>query len=225
MAITITAAETAAALRLGDSPEELAEVTRLLEFATTAIQRHMGAAYATTPEAVLSEAAVRYVGYLFDRPYAARGTAFADALRNSGSAAALLPYRVHRAGDVGGASTAAAGAGVSESRVAELIEAHRAQANAHHTPPNVPAQPMPATPAEAAGGTSTTIRAWTAKLVRSAIEAVVPAVFRTGNTDTIPPEKLPAPVRRRRWSRRPGDFLAIDRYGQRFLCHGCHPAD
>ena len=190
MAVTITSAELAAALRLGDSPEELAEVGRLLEFATTAIARYMGDAYDSTPAVIVNEAAVRYCGYLFDRPYAARGTAFADALRNSGAAAALLPYRVHRAGDVGGASTTAAGAGVTEARVAELIEAHRAQANAHHVPPTVPTAPMPATPAEAAGGTSTTIRSWTAKLIRSAIEAVVPAWAREGNTDPIDAAKL-----------------------------------
>ena len=190
MAVTITSDELAAALRLGDSPEELAEVGRLLEFATTAIARYMGDAYDSTPAVIVNEAAVRYCGYLFDRPYAARGTAFADALRNSGAGAALLPYRVHRAGDVGDASTTAAGAGVSESRVAELIEAHRAQANAHHVPPKVPAQPMPATPAEAAGGTSTTIRAWTSALIRAAVNAVVPTWAREGNTDPIPAPKL-----------------------------------
>ena len=36
-------------------------------------------------------------GYLFDMPEAARGDAYANALRNSGAARMLLPYRVHRA--------------------------------------------------------------------------------------------------------------------------------
>jgi len=98
MAVTITGTEVAAALRLGDSAEELTEVGRLLAFASIAIERHLGDAFATTPDAVVNEAAVRYVGYLFDRPFASRGTAYADAIRNSVAAAALLPYVVVRAG-------------------------------------------------------------------------------------------------------------------------------
>ena len=93
----------------------------------------------------------------------------------------LLPFRIHRAGSVSGA-TAAAGSpsttpsgGVSEARVLELLAEHAGQPNAHHTPPVVPARPMPASPAEAAAGTSTAIRSWTAKLIRAAIEAVVSA--------------------------------------------------
>ena len=45
--------------------------------------------------------------------------------------------------------------------------------------------------AEARAGTATVNRLWTAALVRAAINAVVPAVFRTGNTDRIPLDKLP----------------------------------
>ena len=39
-------------------------------------------------------------GYLFDQPNAGRGSTYANALRNSGAAAILMPYRVHRAGSV-----------------------------------------------------------------------------------------------------------------------------
>ena len=94
MAITITSAQLAAALRVGDSAEETAEVSRILTFASTAVQKFAPVA----PDAVHNEAAVRLSGYLFDSPTAARGAAFANALTNSGAAAALLPYRVHRAG-------------------------------------------------------------------------------------------------------------------------------
>ena len=189
MAVTLTVDELRGALRAGSDADEVADVTRLHAFATEAVVKHVS----TAPDVVHNEAAIRVASYLFDQPATARGAAFANALQNSGAASILLPYRQHRAGSVAKATTTATtpapAGGVTEARVAELIEAHRALPNVHHTPP---AQPMPATPAEAAGGTSTTIRAWTAKLVRSAIEAVVPAVFRTGNTDTIPPEKLPA---------------------------------
>ncbi|MCY4385401.1 MAG: hypothetical protein OXE44_19905 [Nitrospinae bacterium] len=100
MAITLTIDELLPALRMGGSTEERAEVTRLLAYATAAIEQHLGDAYATTPEVVLNEAAIRLCGYLFDKPYANGGVAFANALQNSGAAAILLPYRVHRAGSV-----------------------------------------------------------------------------------------------------------------------------
>ena len=50
MAITLTAAQLAAAMRVGTSPEETEQVTRLLAYATEAISRHLGSAYADTPE-------------------------------------------------------------------------------------------------------------------------------------------------------------------------------
>ena len=105
MAVTIIAAELAAAMRLGDEPEEIAEATRLLAYATEAVTRHVP----TAPDATHNEAVIRLAGYLFDQPYAGRGTSYANALRHSGSASILLPYRIHRAGNTGaGADTGAA---------------------------------------------------------------------------------------------------------------------
>ena len=101
MAVTITAPQLAAAMRLGDSAEELAEVTRLLAYATEAVSRHVTAAYADTPEVAVNEAVIRLAAYLYDQPNAGRGEAYANALRNSGAARMLLPYRIHRAGAVG----------------------------------------------------------------------------------------------------------------------------
>ena len=94
MAVTITAAELAAALRLGDSTEELAEVTRLLAYGTEAVIKYTPGA----PEATANEGVVRLAAYLFDQPNAGRGVMYANAMRNSGAAAILLPYREHRAG-------------------------------------------------------------------------------------------------------------------------------
>ena len=96
MAVTITVAELAAALRLGDSAEEVAEATRLLAFATETVQKHAPDA----PAVVQNEAVVRLSGYLFDQPLATRASGFANALRNSGAARMLLAYRVHGAGEV-----------------------------------------------------------------------------------------------------------------------------
>ena len=97
MAVTLTVADLLAALRMGDSDAETAEGTRLLAFATLAITKHAPAA----PDPVQNEAAIRLCGYLFDQPFATGGTTFANAGRNSGAWAVLLPYRVHRAGLIG----------------------------------------------------------------------------------------------------------------------------
>ena len=94
MAVTITIAELQAALRLGDTAEETAEVTRLLAYATEAVTQHAPDASDTS----MNEAVRRLSGYLFDQPEAGRGMAYANALRSSGAARMLLPYRLHRAG-------------------------------------------------------------------------------------------------------------------------------
>ena len=94
MAVDISVAALAAALRLGDSAEETAEATRLLAYATTAVETYAPGA----PANVQNEAVIRLAGYLFDRPMAARGAAYANAARNSGALRMLLPYRIHRAG-------------------------------------------------------------------------------------------------------------------------------
>ena len=107
MAVTLTQAELSAAIRLGDSAEEVAEATRLLTYVTAAITQHLGDAYEDAPEAIVNEAAIRLAGYLFDMPNAGRGLSYANAGRNSGAWAVLLPFRVHRAGSTGEAVAAA----------------------------------------------------------------------------------------------------------------------
>ena len=102
MAITLDAAALASALRLSDSEEELSESGRLLAYATEAVTRHAPNA----PDVAHNEAAIRLAGYLFDMPNAGRGAGYADALRNSGAAAILLPHRIHRAGSTGEAEHA-----------------------------------------------------------------------------------------------------------------------
>ena len=94
MAVTISVEELLANLRLGSSPEETAQAARLLSYATVAVEKHAPNA----PSVVQNEAVTRLAGYLFDQPYAVGGSTFANALRNSGAAAIMLPYRIHRAG-------------------------------------------------------------------------------------------------------------------------------
>ena len=107
MAITLTTDALLNALRLGTTPEETSEAQRLLSFATQTISDYLGDEYTDAPEAIVNEAAIRLCGFIFDMPYAARGAAFANALRNSGAGAMLLPYRIHRAGSVSEATAAA----------------------------------------------------------------------------------------------------------------------
>ena len=103
MAVTLTVSQLAASLRLGSSTEENDEATRLLAYSSEAVLRHAPEATDTA----LNEAAIRLSGYLYDQPNAGRGLSFAHALRNSGAAGILLPYKIHRAGSVSEAIAAA----------------------------------------------------------------------------------------------------------------------
>ena len=96
MAVTLTVAELAGALRVGDSAQETTEMTRLLAYTAEAVARHAPQA----PPVVADEAAIRLAGYLYDMPDASRYAGHGDPLRNSGAARILLPYRIHRAGNV-----------------------------------------------------------------------------------------------------------------------------
>ena len=101
MAVTLTVAELSGALRVGDSTQETDEMTRLLAYTTEAVTRHAPDA----PSVIHNEAAIRLAGYLYDMPDASRYAGHGDPLRNSGSARILLPWRIHRAGNVDLATT------------------------------------------------------------------------------------------------------------------------
>ena len=124
MAVTATVAQFAAALRVGDATEETAQIERVRNFAIAALTRHLGAAYGSVPEAVANEAAFYLAGYSYDRPTTYRGAGFADSLRNSGAAALVLPWRIHRAGTVAEAISAAQDAvGTAENPVINVAVA------------------------------------------------------------------------------------------------------
>ena len=89
MAVTITVAELVAALRLTDSAEETAEVTRLLEFASEAVVKHAPRA----TDAAHNEAVRRVVGYLHDQPEASMGDLRQrHAVQRGGKGAPTLSY-------------------------------------------------------------------------------------------------------------------------------------
>ena len=111
MALTITVAELLSALRMGTTTEEIAEATRLLGYSKQTISDYLGSEYEGTAETIVNEASIRLSGYLFDQPYASRGTGHAASLANSGAGSILLPYRIHRAGSVAEAATLAVQSG------------------------------------------------------------------------------------------------------------------
>ena len=182
MAIDLTVAQLAQALRLGDSTEETAEATRLLGFATAAIARHLGDAYEAGDPAILNEAATRVAGFAYDAPFAAQGMAYSDALRQSGAAALLLPLRVMRAGSTGEAVVSAQAADTTDEpgidkTARDAAQAAQAAADANAAAIaglDIPTLPMPVTPAEARNGVSSALRLWSSQLVRMAVRAVLP---------------------------------------------------
>ena len=91
MAVELSLTQLAEAIRADESDPTLA---RLLQVAEFMIERLAPVA----PSDVQDQATIQFVGYLFDRPFTSRGKGFSNALVNSGAAALLLPWRVHRAG-------------------------------------------------------------------------------------------------------------------------------
>ena len=116
MAVTMTAAELVAALRLGDSAEELTEVTRILAFVSEAVFKYAPGA----SDVAHTEAARRMAGYLYDQPEAARGDSYANAMRNSGAARMLFAFRAHRLGIADAVEVAQAAIGTVANPVTDV---------------------------------------------------------------------------------------------------------
>lgn len=101
MAVDVTLSVVQTAIRANNDPAETQEVTRLLSLASSWVNDYAPNA----PSWIQNEAAIQLIGYLYDRPSASKGLGYANALRNSGAAALLAPYRTIRAGaavDAGG---------------------------------------------------------------------------------------------------------------------------
>ena len=119
MAVTITAAELSAAIRVGDTAGETTQVKRLLSVATEMVTNFAPDA----PDVMQNEAVIRIAGFLYDAPT----TAYGNALQGSGAGALLLPYRQHRGGVVSPApvpsGTPGGTAGLDTEAVDERISA------------------------------------------------------------------------------------------------------
>ena len=102
MAVTLTVQQLSLEMRVGDTAAETELVARRLAYSEVAIERHLGAAvYASTPDVVLNEATIRLCSYIYDQPTSSGGLAFANAMRFSGAARMLLPYRLHKVSSTG----------------------------------------------------------------------------------------------------------------------------
>ena len=151
----------------GLAAAQVAVLTRVLATAQTLVAERTP----TAPALLCDQAILNIAGYLYDRPTASPGTRFANAWGNSGASELLAAYVRRRARIVGGAAAAAAtgtpgGAVLDPDAINELI---RLWFEANFQAGGLP---MPATPLEAARGTSTTIRSWTSELIRTNVNAV-----------------------------------------------------
>ena len=176
--MALTATQLRDALRLGTDADTLAQVTRLLAVATAAVEEHAPAA----PDAFKDEAVVRLAGYWFDQPNFAEGSGTAAALRNSGAGDLLLKHRAPRARSTSGATptTTSSGEPGVDLAARDAAAAARAIADANA------AKLAPPSESEADAATATTIRGWTAALVRRVVEAVVPQWARQPSASTGP---------------------------------------
>lgn len=111
MPVSLTVAQFIADARIGATAAELDVATRRLAYAEAAIRQYLGKSYATAPDVVLNEAASRLAAYQYDSPTVSGGAGFANALRNSGTTAILLPYRIHGLGQTDAIAEAQAAVG------------------------------------------------------------------------------------------------------------------
>ena len=117
MAVTLTVAKLMANTGVDDIDDATELVTERLAYVTEAVTHNVPVA----PDVVHNEAAIRLAGYLYDSPRAPSGTRYANAMRNSGAASILFPYRVHSAGLANAVADAAdAGIGTTGNPVTEV---------------------------------------------------------------------------------------------------------
>ena len=102
MAVTRTLTQLAADLRIGDGTTEPTGAVAVLLGRIDATAREMVLAFApTAPDAIHNEAFVRLCGWLYDADPSGSTPGGPSALRSSGAAAILAPYKVRRAGRIG----------------------------------------------------------------------------------------------------------------------------
>ena len=208
MAITVSVSEVANAIRVGNTAEETAEVTRLLAYASEAIQRHLGNAFDSTPDTVVNEAVIRLTGGMYDTPSAARGDGFSNVMRSSGAARMLLPYRIHTAGSTTSAVAQARAVGsvgnpVTDVRVQDgvlIVSFADGTTDTHALPAGDGMGDGTDAEARAAAATAqgTADGAQQAAGENTTAIAILPVPFdwaREGNADPVPDAKISSAIR------------------------------
>ena len=100
--VTRTLAQLAADLRLGDGTTAPTGPQGIVLARIDAVARVMvETAAPSAPEAIQNEAHARLSGWLFDSDPSGASPGGPSALRSSGAAAILAPYKVRRAGVIG----------------------------------------------------------------------------------------------------------------------------
>ena len=146
------------------------------------------------PDAIADEAVVRLAGYLYDSDPSGNSPGGPAAMRASGAASLLAPYRVRRGGLIGAEQASSAptpstgGPGVDQTArdaiAAEMMAREAADTRIETKADNALNRLMPPSNNEADAATATTIRGWTAALIRRVVEAIVPSWARADD----PPE-------------------------------------
>jgi len=102
VAVTRTLAQLAADLRIGDGTTAPTGAVAVVLGRIDATARAMVVAYAPdAPDAIHNESYARLAGWLFDQDPTARAPGGSSAMRSSGAAALLSPYKVRRGGLIG----------------------------------------------------------------------------------------------------------------------------
>ena len=103
MAVTRTLAQLGADLRITDGAAAPTGAAGILLGRIDATAREMVTRYAPdAPDAIHDEAYVRVAGWLYDSDPSGSSPGGPSALRSSGAASLLSPYKVRRAGKIGG---------------------------------------------------------------------------------------------------------------------------
>ena len=175
MAITRTIQQLAADLRIGDGETAPTGAAGVVLARIDATAKALINAYApNAPTAIQNEAYARLAGWLYDTDPSGR-TGSPDALKNSGAAYLLAPYRSKRGGII------AAGDGAAASTTTPTGEA-----GVDQTARNAAAA------AQAAADANTTFLSTFAARVRAVVEAVVPSWARATNPPASALGSIPA---------------------------------
>lgn len=169
----ITVAQLATDLRLIGAPTEdvLPADTEILGRLLPMAKQIVDDRTDDVPEALRNAAISVIVAYMYDKPSTSQHSRFANVWVNSGASSILSNYVVRPTAELGG-GTASPTPGGGETLPSGV---------------DLPAIPSDA---EAAAGAATTVRSWSARLIRVAINAVVPPWARIGDATAIPAEKL-----------------------------------